>query len=1620
MAATRLLLICFAAAIACGLSAPHARAAAWYWDSNGTLAGAGGTPTGAWGASSYWTTSSAGTGTTSLDTTTSADSLYFVASPSASSGESPFTVTVTGNQSANSLNFQSSGTATLSGGTISLWSGGITVSQYAFGVTPQGPVILSSPISLQAAQTWTNNSGNPLSINGNVANRGNSLTVAGLGNTALAGNLSGSGSIIMAALGTCTTTGSSSCGGLSVTAGAMLFAATGSLTTGSSGNLFVGTSGPAAVTVQDNATLNVGGNFDLNYQDTSGGASILTLTGGSLAVFGKSSIGEAAMRTGPPTTSAAFYQSGGTVKFSGAATVGDQGTALSLMDINGGSLAAAGGLTVGNSGNGLVQIQGSGIVSVTGGLNIGQDPTLATAGSMNLSSGTLAVSGNLTLGANGDAMGAFTRSGGAMSVSGSLSIAGASQLNLDGTVANVATKFAGLSHTAGATLVIVPQTGNFASSESVSFTTAPSLTSGTTGILGPWAVLADSGTNSSGDYLTLSGNTLAKASYGSFASSTGTTVVSATSSAALARSTTAYAVNFGGFATTLGSTVDLTLANGGLILNGGAVTGGTLTVPNGILPLVYAGSSTPGTIASAFVSDDGFTKFGAGTLVLTGSNRSLTGWITVSAGNLCIQNSLALGGGGSFSPVTVAAGASLQIQGNTALPSATVTLNGTGAGGAGALQSVQNNNSLSGTINLASNSQVATTAGTLTFNGPVQGNYALTKTGTGTLVLAGGSGAAFPALTVAAGEVAVQNSSGLGYETLGTTVNNGATLQLQGGISIDSVPLTISGVGTTGNGALENAPGGSNTFAGPVTLAADSQVNVDSAADTLTLSGNVGGGFALTKGGPGTLLLSGSNSFTQGLNVLSGTLSVPSLNNAGTLGSLGQGTAPVVLGGNGSSAALLYTGSETTTNRAFTLGAGTVAGSGGVFQVTTSLGLYGPIGGNGGLTVAGSGILTLDATNLYTGVTTVGGGSLVIGPSGAINSTSGIIVNQGAALQVTAGTNGGSQLPAAGNLTLGGGTFNYTANGSARAGQSLGALLLNPGQSEVVLTNSGTGSPYLQFAAGTSHSPGATVGFSTTGAQVQFLADPPVMTNGILPYAFVGPANSTTVDFATLSTSSTSPAILSALVYSSSTAGNISAMGSNNGSLNLAATGAQGSITFADACNSLKLASAGSLAMTGTGSLTLISGGLICTGSACSISGGTISAPSGELIVNTATNLSVSSVISASAALTKTGTAALTLTNSKPIAGETFINQGTLVYAPTASLTYSQAIDGPGNVQMSGTGAMLTLAGIDAYTGSTSVTGGTLCVNGSLAGGGPVTAATGAVLTGTGSIAGSVSVNAGVLTLGPQGSGNSLSVGGGVSVGGSGSLAAAGTGAAISGSLNYTSSASSTFSGTILGAASTVTLSSSSGAALTLSGSNQYGGGTFLQHGVLKPTNPAALGDGDLTMSGGTLDLNGLPSFSVALAGFSGGAITKSRTGAVALTVSTPGGIYLSGVNNGSGLVSLVLASSNDGVFILSGSDTYTGGTSVYGGALVIEQTSGLPSGTSLIVGAAASSDLDSFALPIVSPDSLRDGQASASPRPYSGEGQGVRAVPEPGTLILLLAAALWSAAIYRRFGDRR
>ena len=102
------------------------------------------------------------------------------------------------------------------------------------------------------------------------------------------------------------------------------------------------------------------------------------------------------------------------------------------------------------------------------------------------------------------------------------------------------------------------------------------------------------------------------------------------------------------------------------------------------------------------------------------------------------------------------------------------------------------------------------------------------------------------------------------------------------------------------------------------------------------------------------------------------------------------------------------------------------------------------------------------------------------------------------------------------------------------------------------------------------------------------------------------------------------------------------------------------------------------------------------------------------------------------------------------------------------------------------------------------------------------------------------------------------------------------------------------------------------------------------------------------------------------------------------------------------------------GTLILSGSNGYTGGTFVNAGTLVVENPNGIPNGSSLTVGAGAATLFGSPAGGSVvfgggAEVVVASGNSVAAPS----------AVPEPGALMLLLAA-LGCAAACRRFRDGR
>ena len=104
----------------------------------------------------------------------------------------------------------------------------------------------------------------------------------------------------------------------------------------------------------------------------------------------------------------------------------------------------------------------------------------------------------------------------------------------------------------------------------------------------------------------------------------------------------------------------------------------------------------------------------------------------------------------------------------------------------------------------------------------------------------------------------------------------------------------------------------------------------------------------------------------------------------------------------------------------------------------------------------------------------------------------------------------------------------------------------------------------------------------------------------------------------------------------------------------------------------------------------------------------------GELTINAVQSLTIGSAIADNGgptALVKTGSGTLTLTGSNTYTGNTYLNQGTLVYAPSSNLSYGGVIGGIGAFTKSGSG-QLTLTGTSTYTGPTTVSQGTLAVNG--------------------------------------------------------------------------------------------------------------------------------------------------------------------------------------------------------------------------------------------------------------------------------------------------------------------
>lgn len=421
-------------------------------------------------------------------------------------------------------------------------------------------------------------------------------------------------------------------------------------------------------------------------------------------------------------------------------------------------------------------------------------------------------------------------------------------------------------------------------------------------------------------------------------------------------------------------------------------------------------TSFSGLIQNGTATALGLTKSGTGTLTLSGTN-TYTGVTTINAGTLSIST---IANGGSNSNI----GASSSAAANLVLGGGTLQYTGAAASTNRAF-----------TLTAGTTSTIDVTTNTLTIIGAAAPTFgALNKAGNGTLVLIGAN-AHIGTTTVSAGVLNIQNATALGLTSYGTTVSNGAALEIQGGITVGAESLNLSGTGISNNGALRNISG-TNSYGGVITLAAASTIQSD--AGTLTLSGGIGGATfgltlegasggtvsgviatttgTLTKNDGGTWTLTGSNAYTGVTTINAGTL---------RLNRIGGSTLPATAVVNINSGGTLQVSSDQTLN-SLTLNTGaTLTVDAGVTLTIAGTFTYngGTISSTGSMAYTGGGVIIYNASRTA-GIEWNAG-----------NNPAAVTINTGTVtLNSTVTTSGSLTINSPGVLAAGSNTINIGGN----------------------------------------------------------------------------------------------------------------------------------------------------------------------------------------------------------------------------------------------------------------------------------------------------------------------------------------------------------------------------------------------------------------------------------------------------------------------------------------------------------------------------------------------------------------------------------------------------------------
>lgn len=342
--------------------------------------------------------------------------------------------------------------------------------------------------------------------------------------------------------------------------------------------------------------------------------------------------------------------------------------------------------------------------------------------------------------------------------------------------------------------------------------------------------------------------------------------------------------------------------------------------------------------------------------------------------------------------------------------------------------------------------------------------------------------------------------------------------------------------------------------------------------------------------------------------------------------------------------------------------------------------------------------------------------------------------------------------------------------------------------------------------------------------------------------------------------------------------------------------------------------------MTGAGGFTLAgSGGMLTLATSPGYTG-TTTVSGSTLFLNPGVTLP------SGGNLTVNGPGVLNLNNNNQLvgvlsgigAGSIILGSGALSTNATTPSTFGGIISGPGSFTQAGTSTQ-TFTGNNTYTGGTTINAGAtlqLGTNNALAPTGPVTIAGGTLdMTPAAST---------VQSIGPLSSTNAASA---IHLG------------ATQLTINETFNTS--FTGSINGTGSLV-MAGPGTLTMNTAGTTTYTGGTFITGGILQLGVSGALpSGGNLTVnSPGRFDMN---TFAQTVGLLSGnGSITTGASSAV-LTVLIPSGMAstFSGVMSGSGALT-VGDGAGRGTLILTGPNTYSGGTTVFANATLQGNTTSL------------------------------------------------------------------------------